>query len=149
MNANERRSIRGGPAVRDLLLAACQAFHLRGIHRTCDVLLGRSRVHVVVQARCYVSAVLRGEEFRLSLPEIGKVLGGRHSTTILYYLKRSVQLRDDGHFRRRSGSAELIRASLGKAPDGPVEDLAPPLVLDARKLSGSPCEIGNPGRGIA
>lgn len=112
MNANERRSVRGGPAVQHLLLAACEAFHLRGIH----VLLGRSRVQAVARARCYVASVLRGEGFGFSTPEIGKVLGGRDHSSIFYYLKRYDMLvhYDVSHFPDSVRSAELIRKRLGR-----------------------------------
>ena len=112
MNANERRSVRGGPAVQHLLLAACEAFHLRGIH----VLLGRSRVQAITRARCYVASVLRGKGFGFSTPEIGKVLGGRDHSSIFYCLKRYDMLihYDIDHFPDSVRSAELIRERLGR-----------------------------------
>ena len=111
MNAIERRSVRGGPAVKNLLLAVCQAFQLRGV----EVLLGRSRVHALVRARCYAASVLRAKEFAFSTPEIGKILGGRDHTSILYYLKKYVVLlRDDVHFRDSVQTAESIRERLDK-----------------------------------
>ena len=112
MNANERRSVRGGPAVQSLLLAACQAFHLRGIH----VLLGRSRVQAVTRARCYAASVLRGEGFNFSTPEIGKILGGRDHSSIFYYLRRYDMLihYNVDHFPADVREAELIRERLGR-----------------------------------
>lgn len=111
MNAIERRSVRGGPAVKNLLLAVCQAFQLRGV----EVILGRSRVHALVQARCYAASVLRDKKFAFSTPEIGKILGGRDHALILYYLKRYVVLlRDDVHFRDSVQTAESIRERLDK-----------------------------------
>lgn len=111
MNAIERRSVRGGPAVKNLLLAVCRAFQLRGV----EVLLGRSRVHALAQARCYAASVLRAKEFAFSTPEIGKILGGRDHTSILYYLKKYVVLlRDDVHFRDSVQTAESIRERLDK-----------------------------------
>jgi hypothetical protein len=145
MNSIERRSVRGETAIENLLLAACQAFHLRNV----GILRGRSRVHVISQARCYVAAVLRGEEFKLSLPEIGKVLGGRDHSTISYYLKRRDQLHDDAWFHRCSGSAELIRMNLGKDPNGRVKDPAVPLDADGEKSPGPPDEVDEPGEGIS
>ena len=112
MNANERRSVRGGPAVQNLLLAACQAFHLRGIH----VLLGRSRVQDIVRARCYAASILRGEGFNFSTPEIGKILGGRDHSSIFYYLRRYAMMikHDVAHFPASVQSAELIRERLDR-----------------------------------
>ena len=112
MNANERRSVRGGPAVQNLLLAACQAFHLRGI----QVLLGRSRVQAVTRARCYAASVLRGEGFNFSTPEIGKILGGRDHSSIFYYLKRHAMMikYDVAGFPASVREAELIRERLGR-----------------------------------
>ena len=124
MNATGRRSVRGGPAVERLLLAACQAFQLRDV----SVLRGRSRVRAVSRARCYVSSVLRGAGFEFSTPEIGRVLGGKDHSTVFYYLRMHTQHLLDGGHARRVSEAEAIRERLGREPE-----------LD-------PCTPGEPGR---
>ena len=110
MNRIERMSVRGGPAVEALLGAACQAFQLRDI----KIIKGRSRVHAIAQARCYISSVLRGEGFRFSTPEIGKILGGRNHSTVFYYLDVHEQNLQDESYSRRVREAEAIRARLSK-----------------------------------
>src|SRR6476661_6631128 len=44
--------------------------------------IGQKRYPRLVRARTILARELRGEPFRLSLPEIGRELGGRHHTTI-------------------------------------------------------------------
>lgn len=105
MNAVDRRSVRGGPAVERLLEAACQAFQLRNV----GVLRGKSRVRAVSRARCYIASVLRGEGFNFSAPEIGKVLGGKDHSVVFYYLKTYPKLLKDDIYFRRVGEAEEIR----------------------------------------
>ena len=121
MNTIERRSVRGGPAVEQLLAAACQAFHLRDI----GVLRGNSRVRAISQARCYVASVLRGEGFAFSTPEIGKVLGGKDPSTVFYYIKAHSLLLKDESYVRRIGEAEAIRERLGRErAEGSIETAA-------------------------
>lgn len=121
MNTIERRSVRGGPAVEQLLAAACQAFHLRDI----GVLRGNSRVRAISQARCYVASVLRGEGFAFSTPEIGKVLGGKDPSTVFYYLKAHPRLLTDDAHSRRVREAEEIRERLSReTSELPIEPVA-------------------------
>jgi len=49
--------------------------------------VGQKRYPRLVRARTILARELRGEPFRLSLPEIGRELGGRHHTTILSLLR--------------------------------------------------------------
>lgn len=113
MNAIDRWSVRGGPAVEMLLEAACQAFQLRNV----GVLRGKSRVRAVSRARCYIASVLRGEGFNFSTPEIGKVLGGKDHSTVFYYLKAYSKLRTDDAYSRQVREAEAIRERLGMKTD--------------------------------
>lgn len=52
---------------------------------------GPCRLHRVVRVRAWIAAELRST-FGLSYPAIGRVLGGRHHTTIMYLL---------GHIERK------------------------------------------------
>lgn len=64
---------------------------LRAAARICRVSTARlkfqRRTTSVVRARAACAYILR-HEFEMSLPEIGRALGGCDHTTVMYYLRR-------------------------------------------------------------
>lgn len=71
---------------RDLLARVANAFDLSPAD-----LIGRSRMHVVVEARQAAAWVLRRACPALALADIGHLLGGRDHTTVIYSLKQVEQ----------------------------------------------------------
>lgn len=55
---------------------------------TVEDLLSSCRLRRFVKARAEVAKVLRGEPYKLSLSEIGRLLGGRDHATVMNYLRR-------------------------------------------------------------
>jgi len=61
-------------------------------HLSCAVngisfseLMGRSRYRPVIMGRCMVSRILR-DIYNFSFSEIGRLMGGKHHTTILHHI---------------------------------------------------------------
>lgn len=63
--------------------------HEHGV-RISDI-RGRKRDPFLVRLRVNIAKQLRGETWRMSFPEIGRVLG-RHHTTIIHYLRGATTL---------------------------------------------------------
>lgn len=91
--------------------AVCETF---GVTRS--VLLGNKRPGMAVEARHALFWLLR-KRTRLSYPDIGRALGGKHHTTVLYGCQRMAKrIRSDEGIRGFMGLAErrldAVRAGL-------------------------------------
>lgn len=66
-------------------MSAAELVALRAVESDIpiDDVRGRSRDRAVVRLRAWIAAELRSPAWGLSLPEVGKALGGRHHSTVL------------------------------------------------------------------
>jgi chromosomal replication initiation ATPase DnaA len=63
------------------------AFRARELFSSPAAVTGRRLFQRLVKIRRTIATELRGEPFKLSLPEIGRALGGRHHSTVLWLLR--------------------------------------------------------------
>ena len=90
---SEKRELVGSSRQIKVLAVAATMFGI-----TIADIIGERKFEFLVKARIYVAVRLRSE-YGMSLPQIGRMLGGRDHTTILYLLRRAQGL--DRHGRPR------------------------------------------------
>lgn len=113
-------------AAPDLRVSTILAFAADAYGVTITELIARDRQGVYRDARALAAWALSRQNLGLSFPAIGRVLGGRHHTTILSSVRRAENLIQ--HSPVFAGAAKDIRTFLSQMARS--QDAAPDLTSD-------------------